>query len=84
MPDQYNTNGNGLRTPVRNGAGHAATGSIGSVATGLLVQHGYDPYLVALGMTTAAGVLGVVGGWARDRKAAGDGRILIALLSAIG
>lgn len=68
-------------TPARNGIGHAATGTIGALATGALVQHGVDPYLASAGVAIAAGVVGALGAWARDRMKAGSQNPIVYVLA---
>lgn len=71
-------------SPARNGVGHAGTGGLGALLTGVLIQQGVEPSLAIGGVTLLGGTLGVLGAWARERRAAGDGRLLVALLAQAG
>lgn len=72
-------------SPTRNGVAHAGTGGMSALAAAYLAnQYGIDPLIAGAIVGMLTGGIGTAGAWAREKQAAGDKRLLIALLGAFG
>lgn len=79
---QHNGNGTPATSATSNTAAHGATGTVGALAGGYLVaRRGWDPAGAMLAVGLASGVIGRIGTWANERKAAGSKNLLVALLA---